>query len=257
MRIMANIMQKKLAKTITYIACQAPGEYGLFWNADGTMPWREFYWALQDDPELRFVREMHIQELIYLGLNLPFSLEGRRLHLRDKLQVPGYPAVVPPPRLYYGCPRKSYLHIRQQGLSAAHREFIPLAGSRAFAESLARRRDPKPILIEIQAGKAHDQGVGFRLAGPDLYLAEVVSIDCLVFPLLSAEKLLASAKPGKKEAPRASSPPSPAPGSFVLGADQFKTTVSPPATAGKDRQKIARGQNWKRGARKMRDKRIP
>ncbi len=79
----AQYNPKTLAKTLSYIAYQAPAEYGLFWDPDGTMPWKELYWALQEDPSLRFVREGIVRELNYLpGCELPFALEGNLLRLR-------------------------------------------------------------------------------------------------------------------------------------------------------------------------------
>jgi putative RNA 2'-phosphotransferase len=255
-RYMSRLLPKTLAKTLSYIGYYAPGEFGLFWDADGSMPWKEFYWALQEDPELRFVREKHIQELLTLGLALPFFLDGNRLRLQGQVELPAYPLVVPPDRLHYGCPHKSYPHVVEKGLQASHRDFLPLAADRTFAETLAKRRDPKPVMIEVQAKKAHGQSIGFRLGGPALFLIEAISADYLIFPLKSADKLTALTKVKRTVTPPASPVPYPAAGSFALSAKHFEAVVSPGETAGKGK-KTSGSQDWKRAARKHREKRIP
>ncbi len=67
-----RVNPRTLARTLSTIAVHCPWEHGLFWDPDGSMPWKEFYWALQEDHSLRFVRESHIRELAYLGLEVPF-----------------------------------------------------------------------------------------------------------------------------------------------------------------------------------------
>ena len=105
----AQYHPKTLAKTLAYIACHAPAEFGLFWDPDGTMPWKELYWVLQEDPSLRFVRESIIRELTGLGVTLPFVLEGSRIRLSTGAEKPSYPvAENVPERLYLACRRKQY-----------------------------------------------------------------------------------------------------------------------------------------------------
>src|SRR5208337_4911171 len=94
---------KTLAKILDYIARRSPGEHGLFWDPDGGMPWKEFYWVLQEDPSLRFVRESTIRELALLGIELPFALDGKLLRLRPEVACPRYPSASEvPERLYFG-----------------------------------------------------------------------------------------------------------------------------------------------------------
>ena len=123
----AQYNPKTLAKTICYITCHAPAEYGLFWDPDATMPWKELYWALQEDPTLRFIRESHIRELTYLGLELPFVLDGNLLRLMPNWPQPSYPLTdSPPERLYFACRRKQYSILREHGITASRRPYLPV-----------------------------------------------------------------------------------------------------------------------------------
>jgi putative RNA 2'-phosphotransferase len=243
---------KILAKTIVYIAYQAPAEYGLFWDLDGSMPWKELYWALQEDPSLRFVRESHIRELTYMGLELPFVLEENLLRLRPGLAHLPYPIVDhPPERLYFACRRKQYAHVLEQGISRSHRSFVPASAGKQMALCLGRRRDPEPLLVEILAARAHAAGEPIRFAGAELYLLESIAVGHLHFPLIRADQHAALTVRKRVEA-KPSAPGAPlSPGSFFVDAQQFHGDASTRKGIGKGGKK----GDWKRQAKKERQKR--
>jgi putative RNA 2'-phosphotransferase len=250
----AHYMPKTLAKTLTYILCHAPGEYGLFWNPDGTMPWKELYWALQEDSSLRFVRESHLRELAYLGIDLPFSLEDTILRLKNQAEGSAYSSEpAPPQKLYYACRRKHYPFVLEHGIHASSRPFLPLSSGKELALRLGRRRDPDPILIEVSADKAIADGIIFRKAGPELYLVDSLSRDCLVFPKTREEVLLKVTNKQRKE--KKSSKPATAqtPGSYLMDPQHLQELF--PDKSAQGRNKGRRGAEWKRESRKDRTKR--
>ncbi len=243
---------KTLAKTLDYIARRSPGEYGLFWDPDGAMPWKEFYWTLQEDPSLRFVREATIRELALLGIKLPFALDGNLLRLCPEAERPCYPpASDVPERLYFGLRPKNLVQTQRDGLKSAGRRFIAVCADRELALRIARRREQSPVLIEIQARKASGGGVSFLVAGPHLYLVESVPVEFILFPKIRqdfAEKLAERpAKPTDK-------PSSPAaPGSFIVEPHHFEAQYRakiPNRNVKKDAPK-----EWKKERRKDRHKR--
>jgi putative RNA 2'-phosphotransferase len=253
---MSRYMPKTLAKTLSYVACHSPDEYGLFWDADGTMPWKELYWALQEDESLRFVREAHIREIQYLGLPLPFSIDGGLLRLKEA-HTRLYPVSSPPERLYYACRVKQLPVVIKHGLDAAssNRSLIPLAANKELALRIGKRRDPEPVLIECVTAKAEADGVVFRKAGPELYLVLSLAPDHLLCPpvrddLLSrlAAKKKAKTKPEAKESVPAT------PGSFFVDLSKFEEASRDKVGNG-GKKKDRRGPNWKRESRKDRHKR--
>lgn len=252
---MAHLLPKTLAKTLAYIGYHAPGEYGLFWDEDGTMPWKEFHWALQQDPELRFVREASMRELGYLGCDIPFALEDNRLRIRGDVALPQYPLVVPPERLYYGCPLRSLAHLQQHGLVVSHRNYIPLASNRPLAVVMAKRRDPAPLIIEVLARKASQEDIVFRSGGADLYLVSILPSQYLVFPILSAERLAEFGRVRAKESNKRITEPSAPAGSFLVKPEHFQEVGQKKDASGKGGGKGARGSDWKREGRKLRGKR--
>ncbi|MDY0041271.1 MAG: hypothetical protein RBS57_13245 [Desulforhabdus sp.] len=255
---MPRYMPKTLAKTIHYVAYHAAGEYGLFWDSAGTMPWKELYWALQEDPSLRFVRQSHIVELNYLQVEIPIKLEDNLLHLRDGFPLPEYPVCENPPgRLFFACPRKPFGAILKHGLVPFGRDFLPLAADEELALRIGRRRDSKPLLVEVLAGKARAAGILFRTAGPELYLVESLAMEYLQLPPMHEEELV-KLSTRKKEKASAKPASMPAPGSFLVNVDHFQEAMGAgkrPLSDGKNARKGKKGSDWKREARKGNDRR--
>ena len=252
---MAHLPPKTLAKTLTYIGYLAPGEYGLFWDEDGTMPWKAFYWALQQDAELRFVREATMRELEYLGHGLPFLMDGKLLRIRSGVAVPQHPPVTPPKRLYFGCAQRSLVPTQESGLTTVQRTYIALAADRLLAETIVRRRDPEPIIIEVLAEKASQQGIVFHSGGAELYLVKAVPPQYLVFPLIPKEKPSPAGKGKAKESGRRAAEPSSTPGSFLLRPGHLQEVGQKEGAPGKGSAKGAKKDDWKRESRKVRGKR--
>jgi putative RNA 2'-phosphotransferase len=249
---MLKHQHKTLAKTLDYITWRSPGEYGLFWDPEGTMPWKDFYWALQEDFSLRFVRQSTIQELTLLGMELPFTLDGTLLRLRPGFAPPAYPAASDvPARLYLGLKPKNLVHTQNIGLISTRRRFVPVCGQRELALRIARRDEKTPLAIEILAREACQSGLSFFAAGPYLYLVEAIPAEFIVFPKVRqdfAERLAAPPrKPGVQPSPNT------APGSFIV---QTRHLEAP--GAGKPTKKGPKKDpksGWKKEGRKERHKR--
>ena len=254
----ARYMPKTLAKTLDYMAFRSPGEFGLFWDADGTMPWKELYWALQEDPFLKFVRETHLKEIAFLGIEMPFALDGASLRLAPGIEVPVYPVVeTPPERLFHAIRLRQYPSVSKYGLESSGRSHIRLTSDKDLAVRIARRREPDPVTIEVLAGKAHREGgVVLRAAGPSLFLVESVPVQYLRCPQLREDVLLKlSEGPRKKEKqPEKTGRPF-SPGSFVVGVDSLSGSFPGQGVPDKGGKKARRGAEWKKEARKERRKR--
>jgi putative RNA 2'-phosphotransferase len=249
---MLKHQHKTLAKTLDYIARHSPGEYGLFWDPEGTMPWKEFYWALQQDSALRFVRQATIKELTLLGIELPFVLDGTLLRLRPEFATPAYrPASDVPGRLYFCLKPKSMVHTQQLGLKSTRRRFVPICGERELALRIALRDEKTPIPIEILAREACQSGLSFLAAGPHLYLVESVPAQFLLFPKVRQDLTERPAASVRK--PEARPSPYTAPGSFIVQTRHLET----PSTA-KPSKKVQKNDpkgGWKKEGRKERHKR--
>jgi putative RNA 2'-phosphotransferase len=78
-----------------------------------------------------------------------------------------------PAKLYYGAARDLAQSMLRGGLKPRDRQYVHLSVSAEEAESVARRHDPAPSIIEIDVATAQREGVRFYPSGP-LYLAEFI-----------------------------------------------------------------------------------
>ncbi|MGA2935746.1 MAG: hypothetical protein ABSF52_01425 [Syntrophobacteraceae bacterium] len=241
-----------LAKTLDYISRHSPGEYGLFWDPQGTMPWKEFYWALQEDVSLRFVRQSTIQELTLLGSELPFVLDGSLLRLRPEFALPPYPrASDVPTRLFFGLKPKNMAYTQKIGLKSPRRRFVTVCSERELALRIARREEKAPILIEILAREACESGLSFLTAGLHLYLVESVPAEFILFPKVRQDLAERLAAPDRK--PKAQPSPVMVSGSFIVQAHHLEAPGAGKLIK-KAAKKDAKG-GWKKEGRKERHKR--
>ena len=243
---------KTLAKTLDYITWRSPGEYGLFWDPEGTMPWKDFYWALQEDFSLRFVRQSTIRELTLLGIELPFALDGSLLRLRPEFALPAYPTASDVPvRLYFGLKSKNLVYTQKFGLISTRRRFIPVCGERELALRIARRDEKTPLAIEILAREACQSGLSFLAAGPHLYLVESIPAQFILFPKVRHDLAERLAAPARK--PEVQPSLHAAPGSFIVQTRHLEAPGAVKPTK-KGIKKDPKG-GWKKEGRKERHKR--
>jgi putative RNA 2'-phosphotransferase len=209
---------KKLGKIIEYILLYRPDEFGLFLNDDGALPLKELMWALQEETGLKHIRLGHLKELAYSGLELAFTLEEK--HIRPKREINQTTSDTLPPRLlFFAARRKSYPAILKHGLRPGSRPYVPLATTEEMALRIAKRRDPKPILLPVHAAEAHDSGHPFFTCGDLLYLVKTLPARFLSGPPLA--KPPPPRKIPKKEPPKPLKPEIPEmSGSFLLDIER-------------------------------------
>ena len=85
----------------------------------------------------------------------------------------GGEAAQPPAQLFHGSARDLAHSLLRSGLKPRDRQYVHLSLTAEEAESVARRHDPAPAIIVVDAQSAHDEGVVFYKSGP-LFLVENV-----------------------------------------------------------------------------------
>jgi putative RNA 2'-phosphotransferase len=126
----------------------------------------------------------------------------------------------------------------EQGLKAVGRPYLHLAVTKELALRIGHRRDPDPVMLEVHALKAHQDGIHFYRANELLFLVEALPPQYLMGPPLSKVKM---DKPHKEEKPEP--PPSP-----FAAPDLGLQPFLPP------RRRSDKLPDWKRETRKWRRK---
>ncbi len=241
---------KKLQKFLTYVLCHSPDEFGIFLDEDGSIAIKELLWAIKEEEGWSYIRESHLRDLILLGFEVPYRLEGKKVIIQDGLPKPYYPVEEPPRVLYHSARLKACYHIYKHGLKAAGRPYLPLARTRELALRIGRRRDKNPLLLEISAREAFFEGIIFRAHGTHMFLAEEVPSRFISGPPLP-EKEVKKTREKKLRKPRETEKERDLlPGSFFLDLDR-----DPDLFRRKQKEKRKKkGPAWKREVRKIRKK---
>jgi putative RNA 2'-phosphotransferase len=187
-----------LSKLLVYIVQHRPDEFGLALDEEGFVSLKELQQAITEEEGWSYVRRSHIIEAIYAGDRERFELKDDRI--RDALFNPmPYAPASPPKMLYQGARRRAYPHILQKGLAPMGHTYVLLATSPELALRIGRRRDPDPIIVEIQAQRAFENGIIFYQANPLTYLANHIPPSYITGPPISM--VLPEQKPSDKKPP--------------------------------------------------------
>ena len=237
-----RIQVDKLQRLMVYLLGHRPDEFGLVPATNGFVPFKELLWAIHEEPGWGYVRQGHINEVLMGRERTLFQSEGdsvRLLHRQWRLDLET-PALSLPKLLYTPIRRRAHAHVMENGLRSERP--LVLTPDRDMALRIGRRKDPRPVLVEVLTSRAREEGISIHAFG-DLFVTLEIPPGCLVGPPVDLKALEAKErKRAEKEALR--EPPAFSPGTFTLTPDRD------PDPSRRARRKGARG--WKEDARKMR-----
>lgn len=247
----------QLAKILKTMLVVSPGEYGLFWDKDGTMPWKEFYWALQREEDLKFVRESHIREIELAGIEMPFFMEEGRLKL--KLPIPDYEPATPTEHLFMAIPLRAVPFIRAKGiLVPSHRSYIALWNRPEISLKMAKPSTTEKYIV-IAVDPDTIPGHPFYRASEGLFLTDIpIPPRALIIPPISEKELDEIKEIRKERTTKQHKTQQDIPkqyGSFMLTVEAFKREFgeSEEEPDKKDlKKRRSKGPDWKRESRKIR-----
>ncbi len=241
---------KRLLKFLSYVLCHSPDEFGIFLDNDGSLSTKELLWAIKEEEGWSYVRESHLRDLILLGLDPPYHIEGKKIVLNDEIPKPYYPVEEPPRILYHAARLKACYHIYRHGLKAAGRPYLPLAITKELALRIGKRRDKSPLLLEISAQEAFLEGIIFRCHGTHMFLAEEIPPRFISGPPLPEREVKKTRERKIKKAKESEPVREPLPGSFFLDLER---DLDPFRRKEKEKRR-KKGPAWKREVRKIRKK---
>ena len=228
-----------LTLLMSYILGNRPDEFGLVPDKEGYIAIKELLKAINEEPNMAYVRESHLREVLLNDRDGLFEIDGKRIRSTQRNFCPvnkekDLPA--PPKILFKGVKRKAYPYILNSGLLPGANEYVVMTTDRDLAIRIARRSDQKPIILEIRAGAAIENGITFYPFGESIYMADSVPVQFISGPPLPKEP------PHRKETLEKEMEV--APGSFILRAER-----DPDLTR---RKKAKKRIGWKAEVKKSR-----
>ncbi|MBN1101930.1 MAG: RNA 2'-phosphotransferase [Deltaproteobacteria bacterium] len=237
----SRIRVDKLSRFLAYVLGHRPDEFGLVPDPTGFVTLRELLRAIHEEPGWGYVREGDIREVLVGKDRSLFECDGERIRALERRWEMTLDAteVNLPKILYVAVRRRAHAHVMEKGLVSER--FMGLAPEPETALRIGRRRDQRPVLLEVLAAPAHREGIPFVPFGR-LYLTREVPARFLSGPPVEEQV----DRRGKE--PKATPKPADfAPGTFVLEARRD------PDLSRRDLGRKARG--WKADARKLRKRR--
>lgn len=169
-----TLAPERLSRFLTFLLRHKPTDYPLAFDREGFASWSEVVDMVQE----RFydVTEEQIRSLIAGAEKKRFEIRGDKVRATYGHSFPvdlGSAEAEPPAELYFGAARDLAESMLRSGLKPRDRQYVHLSVTAKEAESVARRHDPSPAILVVDAHAAHAEGIRFYESGP-LFLVEQV-----------------------------------------------------------------------------------
>ena len=231
-----------LARFVLYVLGHRPDEFGLLPDKEGFVAYKQLLWALHEEPGWGYVRKGHINEVLLSHDRTLFQAREdtiRALDRRWHFDLEN-PAQSLPNILFVGVRRRAHPNVMEKGLAAAQGRHIVLSPDRDMAMRIGRRRDQKPVLLEISTRSVSEAGIALNPFG-NLFIANQVPAEAITGPPVPKKDIEATQK---KERAIPDKRPDFETGTFVLDVNRDPDPSR--HTKGKKRK------GWKEEARKIR-----
>jgi len=189
-----------LGKFLVYILGHHPDKFGLVLDEQGFVTIKELLQAINEEEGWSHVRRVDVVEVLMTNERQQVEINNDRIRVAGHPETP-YRRVTPPKMLFYGARRKTYPHIIRKGLSPMGTRYLPLSLSQDLALRIAKRREQKPVMLEVHAERASRHGILFYQTTPLIVLTDGVPAEYITGPPLSS---VLPEKPATRAQPTAS-----------------------------------------------------
>jgi putative RNA 2'-phosphotransferase len=238
---------ENLSKFLVYILGHRPDEFGLVPDRDGFVTYKALLQAIHEEPDWHYVRQSHINEVLLGKDRILFQPGDNQIRTAERrwqfdIEKPSQPL---PKLLFTPVRRKAHPVVMEKGLKSGQGKYLVLSQDPEMAERIGRRRDQKPVLLEIMADAAQSKGVLFYSFG-NLFLNPEIPPKFIAGPPVPKE-ILDSRRGRDAEPKKEKIMPRQAvltPGTFPLDSSRDPDPYR--------RAKGKKRKSWKEEARKVR-----
>jgi putative RNA 2'-phosphotransferase len=183
-----QIKVENLSRFLLYILGRRPDEFGLVPDRDGFVKYKELLQATHEEPGWSYVRQSHINEVLLGKGRALFESESNRIRASERkwrLDLDIHPHS-PPNILFTAVRKRAHPVVMEKGLIWSEDRYVVLSADEKMALRIGRRRDQKPVLLEVKAAAAQKQGILFYRFG-DLFLTQRIPVRFISGPPVSKE----------------------------------------------------------------------
>jgi len=165
----------KLSKQISYALRHAPHEYGVQLDAQGWTSVEGLLSALRRQADFTRVTLGDIERMLESSEKKRVEIVDGKIRALCGHSVPEKIEKIPakpPDVLYHGTARRFAESIAAAGLISKGRQYVHLSEDVDTAVTVAKRRDQTPVVYQIDARQASEDGIAFYLGNEDIWLAD-------------------------------------------------------------------------------------
>lgn len=172
------INYKKLSKTLSTVLRHRPQLLGINLDEQGwtALPFliralrrQRTEWVDLDEQIIQDMMEQASKQRFEIKENKIRAIYGHSITQRiEKV------ATKPPEILYHGTPRKFVKPIRKEGLKPMKRQYVHLSADTKTATIVGKRRDQYPVILEVLALEAYQNGILFYEETNGIWLSAAI-----------------------------------------------------------------------------------
>ncbi|HZO75475.1 MAG TPA: RNA 2'-phosphotransferase [Ktedonobacteraceae bacterium] len=167
----------QLSRTLAYALRHDPASFGITLDEEGWVLVQDLLAALRRRSAWRNVQEEDFAAVIAQSDKKRYEMQDGKIRAyygHSVAQKMKREAATPPAILFHGTTGEAAEAIKLDGLRAMNRQYVHLSADRATAWQVALRRTRKPVILEVSALQAHQDGIKFYLGNDMVWLADYV-----------------------------------------------------------------------------------
>ena len=170
-----EIAYQKLSKIVSYALRHAPWEYELELDGEGWVEIEQLLTALRYDTEWKEITENELSKMIEVSDKKRHEILDGKIRALYGHSVPQKilkESSTPPSILYHGTKRHLVQQILSEGIQPMGRQYVHLSVDIETAEIVGKRKDSDPVILQIQAEQAFNEGIQFYQGNNIVWLAD-------------------------------------------------------------------------------------
>ncbi|WP_028935611.1 RNA 2'-phosphotransferase [Pseudonocardia spinosispora] len=177
------VAPEQLSRVVSHALRHEPWVYELELDGEGWAPVDGLLTAVREQgPRWSDVDRDALVDMIESSAKRRHEIDGDRIRALYGHSVPGQVLKIeaePPERLFHGTSPEAWEAIQCDGLRPMARQYVHLSADVSTAEQVGRRKASAPVILVVQARRAHEAGSRFWQGNDLVWLADHVPAICL------------------------------------------------------------------------------
>ncbi len=187
-----TVPPERLSRLVSHALRHEPWLYELALDEEGWVPIGALLGAIHEQGQQWLqVDRGELIKMIGSSAKARHEIDGQRIRALYGHSVPGRVVHVeadPPAQLFHGTSPQAWAVIRHSGMRPMGRQYVHLSVDRATAEQVGRRKSATPVILAVQAARAHETGTRFWQGNDAVWLAYYVAADFIAEVAVSGSR---------------------------------------------------------------------